>query len=45
MFTNKAREQLKKIRERENTHSNSGRRLVEYQIGEMVLVHHKRLPK
>ena len=38
-----AKQLLQKIRERENTRSNRGRKAVEYQIGEMVLVHHKRL--
>ena len=39
------KELLQKIRERENTRSNRGRKAVEYQIGDMVPVHHKRLPR
>ena len=44
VLASKARELLQKIRERENTRSNRGRKAVEYEIGDMVLVHHKRLP-
>ena len=44
-LANKATEVLQKIRERENTRNNPGRKPVENQIGDMVLVHHKRLPK
>ena len=44
-LASKAKELLQKIRERENTCSNRGRKAVEYQIGDMVLVHHKRLPR
>ena len=44
-LASKAKELLQRIRERENTHSNRGRKPVEYQIGDMVLVHHRRLPR
>ena len=44
-LASKAKELLQKIEERENTRSNRGRKAVEYQIGDMVLVHHKRLPR
>ena len=43
-LASKAKELLQKIRERENTRSNRGRKAIEYQMGDMVLVHHKRLP-
>ena len=45
VLAGKAKELLQKIRERENTRSNCGRKAVEYQIGDMVLVHHQRLPR
>ena len=44
-LASKVKELLQKIRERENTRSNRGRKPVEYQIGDMVLVHHRRLPR
>ena len=44
-LASKAKELLQKIRECEITRSNRGRKAVEYQIGDMVLVHHKRLPR
>ena len=44
-LASKAKELLQRIRERENTSSNRGRKPVEYQIGDMVLVHHRRLPR
>ena len=44
-LASKAKELLQRIRERENTRSNRGRKPVEYQIGDMVLVHHRRLPR
>ena len=44
-LASKAKKLLQKIRERENTRSNGGCKAVEYQIGDMVLVHHKRLPR
>ena len=40
-----AKELLQKFRECENTRSKRGRKAVEYQIGDMVVVHHKRLPR
>ena len=40
-LASKAKELLQRIRERENTRSKP----VEYQIGDMVLVHHRRLPR
>ena len=42
MFASKAKELLQRIWEGENTRSNPGRIAVEYQIGDMVLVHHKK---
>ena len=42
-LASKPKELLQRIRERENTRSNRGCKAVEYQIGDMVLVHHKRL--
>ena len=44
-LASKAKELLHRIRQRENTRSNRGRKPVEYQIGDMVLVHHRRLPR
>ena len=44
-LASKAKELLQRIRERENTRSNRGRKPVEYQIGDMVLGHHRRLPR
>ena len=44
-LASKAKELLQRIRERDNTRSNRGRKPVEYQIGDMVLVHHRRLPR
>ena len=44
-LASKAKELLQRIRERENKCSNRGRKLVEYEIGDMVLVHHRRLPR
>ena len=43
-LASKAKELLQRIRERENTRSNCGHKPVKYQIGDMVLVHHRRLP-
>ena len=42
-LASKAKELLQKIRERENIRSNPGRKAFEYQIRDMVLLHHKRL--
>ena len=44
-LASKAKELLQKIRESENTCSSRGRKGVEYQIGDMVLVHDNRLPR
>ena len=44
-LASKAKELLQRIRERENIRSNRGRKPVEYQMGDMVLVHHERLPR
>ena len=44
-LASKAKELLQRIRERENTRSNRGRKPLKYQIGDMLLVHHKRFPR
>ena len=44
-LASKAEKLLQRIEERENTRSNRGRKPVEYQIRDMVLVHHRRLPR
>ena len=43
-LASKAKKLLQMIREHENTRSNRGPKAVKYQIGDTVLVHHKRLP-
>ena len=44
-LASKAKELLRKIGERENPRSNRWRKPVEYQMGDMVLVHYKMLPR
>ena len=44
-LASKVKELLQRIRESENTSSKRGQKPVEYQIGDMVLVHHRRLPR
>ena len=44
-LASKAKDLLQRIGERENTRSNRERKPVKYQIGDMVLVHHRRLPR
>ena len=44
-LASKTKELPERIRECENPRSNRGRKPIEYQIGDMVLVHHNRLPR